>query len=150
MDWPLLQHDPHKKLQQCVKDLNALLAKEEALHVNQFSIDGFEWIDLNRRSESVIAYARKGSREEDALLVILNLTPVARWDWQLETRKSYKREIFNSDLKTYWGTGEVVNPDIRQELIETMEEEESEGKSSDEKRYRLTINLPPLSALILK
>ena len=147
LDWHLLEFEPHKKLQQCIKDLNRLLVSEEALYINQFNIYGFEWIDLSHPQECVIAYARKGTTRDNDLLVILNLTPVPRWNWQVETSRHYKAEIFNSDAKKYWGSGDVSNPDIRQELIESREEESGEVV---EKKYRLTVNLPPLGAVILK
>ena len=144
LDWYLLKFDLHRKLQNCIRDLNQLLRTEEALYSNQFHISGFEWIDLNHRYESVIVYARNG--KNDDLLVILNLTPEPRWDWQIEVKnRTYKAEIFNSDLQKYGGTGDVTNPDIRQELIEQDQAAEVNGKS-----YRLTVNLPPLAAIILK
>ncbi|HEY0355907.1 MAG TPA: 1,4-alpha-glucan branching protein GlgB, partial [Flavisolibacter sp.] len=34
LDWYLLQHWPHRKLQECVKDLNHLLTSEEALYIH--------------------------------------------------------------------------------------------------------------------
>jgi 1,4-alpha-glucan branching enzyme len=140
LDWYLLQHDPHKKLQTCIKDLNHLLRTEEALYINQFNVNGFEWIDLNHREECVIVYARKGKNPEDEILVILNLTPVPRWDWVIEVRnKIYKEEIFNSDDTKYWGSGNVFNKDIRQELLD-----------KEEKKYKITVNLPPLAAIVLK
>jgi 1,4-alpha-glucan branching enzyme len=146
LDWYLLQFDPHKKLQNCIRDLNRLLRTEEALYINQFNVSGFEWIDLNHRFESVIVYARIGKDKDDQLLVILNLTPVPRWNWQVEVKeKIYKQEIFNSDLLEYGGTGDVTNPDIRQELIEPGQEKENQVN-----RYLLTVNLPPLAAIVLK
>jgi 1,4-alpha-glucan branching enzyme len=157
LDWGLLEFDPHKKLQDCVRDLNHLLTSEDALYANQFNIYGFEWVDLNHREECVIAYARKGTIKEDDLLIILNLTPVPRWDWQLETGKEYRSEIFNSDWKKYWGTGDVTNPDIRQEKINGQQPLEGDNKDEEAtpdidglSRYRLTVNLPPLAAIILK
>ena len=139
LDWFLLQHEPHKKLQACVRDLNHLLTGEPALYENQFTIYGFEWVDLNHRQECVIAYKRKGKDPKDDLLVVLNLAPVPRWDWQLAVYgKRYEKEIFNSDDPKYWGSGHVHNPNIR------MEEQEGQD------HFRLTINLPPLSAVVLK
>ena len=140
LDWFLLQHPSHKKLQDCVKELNHILTSEPALYENQFNIYGFEWIDLNHSSECVISYCRKGKNEEDNLLVFLNMAPVPRWDWQIEiTGKKYEKELFNSDNVKYWGSGNVMNPDIRMEII-----------NKEEKKYKLTVNLPPLAAIILK
>jgi 1,4-alpha-glucan branching enzyme len=116
------------------------LRNEPALYENQFSIYGFEWVDLNHRSESVVVYRRKGKNKEDDLLIILNLTPVVHNDWDVYvTGKAFSMEIFNSDAKKYWGTGDVYNPTIRCE------------RSDDENEtYKITVNLPPLAAIILK
>jgi 1,4-alpha-glucan branching enzyme len=140
LDWTLLLHDKHRKLKDCVADLNKLLKAEPALYENQFNIYGFEWVDLNHREESVVVYRRKGKADTDDLLIILNMTPVVRNDWEVYVRgKSYKTEIFNSDKTIYWGTGNVYNPDIRSELVD-----------KEQKIYRIKINLPPLAGLILK
>ena len=53
--------------------------------------------------------------------------------------KEFTKEIFNSDSRKYWGTGNVFNPDIRSELVD-----------KDQKLYKLTLNLPPLAAIVLK
>jgi 1,4-alpha-glucan branching enzyme len=110
------------------------------MHQNQFSIDGFEWVDLNRRAESVVSYRRKGKKKKEDLLIILNLTPVVRNDWEIYVHnKLFTKEIFNSDATKYWGNGNVFNPDIRSELVD-----------KDQKLYKLTLNLPPLAAIVLK
>jgi len=123
-----------------VGDLNKLLRGEPALHQQQFSMDGFEWVDLNKRAESVISFKRKGKKKGDDLLVILNMTPVVRNDWQVEViGKPYSVEIFNSDGAIYWGSGNVFNPEIRCELVDKTQ-----------KKYRITVNLPALAGIILK
>jgi 1,4-alpha-glucan branching enzyme len=140
LDWFLLQHDSHRLLKDCVADLNKILVAEPALFQNQFNIYGFEWIDLNHRAESVICYRRKGKKKSDDLLIVLNLTPMVRNDWDIYIQnKTFTKEIFNSDSTKYWGTGNVFNPDIRSELVD-----------KDQKLYKLTLNLPPLAAIILK
>ena len=140
LQWDLLQFDGHRLLKHCIKDLNGLLKAESALHFNQFKKDGFEWVDLNHRAESIIVYKRKGEMETDDLLVILNMTPVVRNDWEIEViGKPYSKEIFNSDGKIYWGTGDVFNPEIRCKLID-----------KNQQKYKLTVNLPPLAGIVLK
>jgi 1,4-alpha-glucan branching enzyme len=142
LDWPLLQYDAHRLLQDCVVKLNQLLREEPALHENQFNIYGFEWVDLNHRAESVMVFKRKGRNPDDDLLIVLNMTPVVRNDWEITVKgKAYSRELFNSDAAIFWGTGKVFNPDIRSEKITENEDEES---------YRIRLNIPPLAGLILK
>ena len=140
LDWELLQYDAHRLLKDCVTDLNKLLKEQPALFQNQFNINGFEWVDLDHRQESVMAYCRKGKKQEEDLLILLNMTPVVRKDWQVEIRgKPYKQEIFNSDQVKYWGSGNVNNPQIRSQIVD-----------KSQKIYKLTLDLPPLAGIILK
>ena len=140
LQWELLQFDPHRGMKECVSDLNKLLRNEPALYENQFTIYGFEWIDLNHRTESVIVYRRKGKETENDLLVILNLTPEIHRDWKVyATGKSEWKEIFNSDAKKYWGTGDVYNPEILTTLVDKKE-----------KIYEINLHLPPLGVIVLK
>ena len=140
LQWELLQYDPHRCMRECVKDLCHLLKSEPAMYENQFNIYGFEWLDLNHRNESVISYRRKGKKPKDDLLVILNMTPVVRSDWKLYVKgKKEWTEIFNSDEKKYWGSGDVLNPEIKTELVDKKE-----------KVYELNLQLPPLGAIVLK
>ncbi len=140
LDWHLLNYDPHRCMKDCLADLNKLLTTQPAMYENQFSKDGFEWVDLDHRAESVICFRRKGKNKLDDILVILNMTPVPRMDWQIDVNeKEFTQEIFNSDLLKYWGSGNVFNRYVRSELLD-----------EDKKRYRLTLNLPPLAAILLK
>lgn len=140
LDWHLLQYDSHKLLKKCVSDLNALLRSEPALYENQFNIYGFEWVDLSHRAESVIVYRRKGKDPANDVLIILNMTPVVHRDWKIKVyKKSSWKEIFNSDSKVYWGTGDVYNPDIQSSVVD-----------EDENLYEINVHLPPLGALVLR
>jgi 1,4-alpha-glucan branching enzyme len=140
LDWHLLQYDGHRLLKDCIADLNKLLRSEPAMYENQFNIHGFEWVDLNHRAETVTVYKRKGKKRSDDLLVILNMTPVVRNDWEIYVgEKAYTKEIFNSDKIIYRGSGDVYNPEIRCELVD-----------KDQKKYRIRVNLPPLACIILK
>ncbi|HMH22762.1 MAG TPA: 1,4-alpha-glucan branching protein GlgB [Puia sp.] len=140
LPWELLKYDSHRLLKDCVRDLNKLFTGEPALYENQFSVYGFEWVDLDHRDESVIVYRRKGKNPADDLLIVLNLTPVVRKDWKVYTHgKSAWKEIYNSDAKKYWGTGDVYNPSIGVRLVD---------KSED--KYEINLQLPPLGSLILK
>ena len=140
LDWGLLKFDGHRLLKECVSDLNKLLKEEPGLYKKQFSSEGFEWVDLDHRAESVVVFKRKGATDKDDLLIILNMTPLVRNDWEIYVNgKIYKQEIFNSDIKKYWGSGDVFNPEIRCELVDT-----------NQKRYKVLVNLPPLSGIVLK
>ena len=140
LPWELLQHDSHKMLKDCVRDLCFLLRNEPALYEKQFTQDGFEWIDLDHRQESVIVYRRKGKLPENDLLIILNMTPVVRRDWKIYAHdKENWKEIFNSDNKKYWGTGDVFNPSPGIKLVD-----------KNTRRFEINVHLPALGAIVLK
>jgi 1,4-alpha-glucan branching enzyme len=140
LQWELLQYEPHRKLKDFVRDLNKLLRDEPALYERQFKQDGFEWVDLNHQQESVAVYRRKGKDPDEELLIVLNLTPVPRHNWKIYAAgKSKWKEIFNSDSKKYYGTGDVFNPDIQTVLVD------KKGKW-----YEINVHLPPLAAIVLK
>ena len=140
LSWELLQYDCHSMMKECVKDLCHLYKDEKALHELQFDSEGFEWVDLNHRDESVIVYRRKGKKKKDDVLIILNMTPVVRHNWKINVYgKAEWKEIFNSDSKKYWGTGDVHNPDIGLHLVDKKTE-----------LYEINVHLPALAAVILK
>ncbi len=140
LDWGLLKYDLHRGVQEAIKDLNKLLRSEPALFQNQFNESGFEWADLSHRAESVIVFKRKSKKPKDDLLIILNMTPVVRNDWEISVgEKPYKSEIYNSDKKEYGGTGDVYNPELRYKKLD-----------KGQKFYILTVNLPALGAIVLK
>lgn len=139
LQWELLQYDCHNKMQTCVRDLCFVLKKFKALYINQFNEKGFEWNNLNHREESVISFVRKGNRRKDDVLIILNLTQIPQLEWKIEVfGKKIWQEKFNSDDTKYWGTGNVMN----KEITVTLHERKT-------KKYQLTLNLPPLSGIIL-
>jgi len=54
LDWHLLEHSPHRGVQLWVKHLNQLYRTERALYENDFSADGFEWIDCNDSENCIL------------------------------------------------------------------------------------------------
>jgi 1,4-alpha-glucan branching enzyme len=139
LDWHLLQYDGHRMMQDCIRALNSLYRDLPALHVRQFEQDGFEWVDLNHREDSVITYKRKSSKTSEDVLVILNMTPVVRHDWRIRVRGKRKwKEIFNSNDTRFYGTGDVFNPIVRTEAVK-----------GEKTAVDIILNLPALGGVIL-
>lgn len=140
LQWELLAFVSHGGMKYCVQKLNELYRSEPALYEKQFSPEGFEWVDLNHRSDSVMVYKRKGKKPKHDILVILNVTPVVRHGWEIYVHEKEKwTEIFNSDSAAFWGTGDVYNPEINSTLVD---------KAS--KCYKLKVHLPALGAVVLR
>ena len=140
LDWSLLDHVSHKKLKNCVKDLGHLYQSEQGLHFYQFDHYGFEWIEINKKNEGVIAYKRKGKKVTDDLLIILNMSDNHYKNWCLITSGKLKwNEIFNSNHIEYWGTGVGMNQNVIVNIIDKKQ-----------KFCELIFDIPPLSAMIFK
>lgn len=140
LDWHLLQYDVHKGAQSLVKDLNKFYKKEKALFEKQFSPEGFEWIDHGDHQNSVLSYIRKGENEKDNVIIVLNLTPVPRENYRIGLPKSGSlKQVFNSDDKKYYGTGEYKNTKLT-----------AEEKEWNNRQHSLELTLPPLSMIAFK
>jgi 1,4-alpha-glucan branching enzyme len=138
--WDLLQFECHKGMKNCVSGLAHLLNKEPALFEKQFESEGFEWLDLNNRLESVISFKRKSSKPNEELIIVLNMTPKERVNWKVNVpEQEIWVEIFNSDDVRYWGTGNYMN------TVLLLPELVNNGA-----HYQLTLNLPPLAGIVLK
>ncbi len=138
--WDLLQFECHKGMKNCVSGLAHLLKNEPAMFEKQFESEGFEWLDLNKRAESVISFKRKSSDPNEELIVILNMTPNERINWKVQVpAQETWVEVFNSDDLRYWGTGNYMNTILL--LPELL---------NNDSHYKLTLSLPPLAGIVLK
>ena len=72
LDWHLLEYPLHKGMQTLVKDLNHLYRTETALYENNFSPEGFEWVEANDDNNSVYIYLRKAKEEAEVMMIVLN------------------------------------------------------------------------------
>ena len=140
LDWHLLEYDSHKGIQELIKALNQFYKSQPALYEKQFVQDGFEWIDYSDAENSVISFIRKGNEPKDYLIIVCNLTPIPRENYQIGLPETGElEEIFNSDKKEYNGTGKYKNP------RKTVTLKEWQGK-----KHSATIKLPPLAMLAFK
>ncbi|MBF5058549.1 1,4-alpha-glucan branching protein GlgB [Candidatus Neptunochlamydia vexilliferae] len=128
LHWELLGQSYHHKLHRCVADLNHFYRGHPALYADDFSEEGFEWIDHSDHANGVLAYLRRGG--EETLLCVHHFSPEELENYLIPF-EGKPREIFSTDLKEYGGYG-IMNPDITYE---------KEG---------IRFTLPPLATLILQ
>ncbi|CAN5335486.1 1,4-alpha-glucan branching protein GlgB [soil metagenome] len=105
IDWHLLADAGHAGVQRLVADLNRIYAEVPALWQQDFSPDGFRWIDANDAENNVLSFLRRSTDDEQQLACICNLTPVVRSGYRigLPTKGTW-RELLNSDAKAYGGS----------------------------------------------
>jgi 1,4-alpha-glucan branching enzyme len=107
--WFLLNYPSHRGIHNLVRDLNHFYLKNAPLWRYDFTFEGFEWIDCNDRTNSVISQLRKS--ENAYLACVHNFTPTCHFDYfvGLKNVKSI-REVFNTDSKEYGGSGKINHP----------------------------------------
>jgi 1,4-alpha-glucan branching enzyme len=105
LDWHLLENREHAAMQSLVRDLNRAYRAEPALWEQDFTPEGFSWLEPNDAENSVIAFARATKKGERILVFVANLTPVPRTNYRLGLpRPGRWRELVNSDAGLYGGS----------------------------------------------
>jgi len=139
LSWHQAEYMPHRGLQLLVRDLNHLSQEIPALHEVDFESHGFQWIDCNDASQSTLSYIRR-DKNGGAVCVILNLTPVPRYDYRLGVPEpGFYKEIMNTDAETYGGSNTGNSGGVSAEDITWMGQPHS-----------VRITLPPLACLVLR
>ncbi|HEY8241720.1 MAG TPA: 1,4-alpha-glucan branching protein GlgB, partial [Kiritimatiellia bacterium] len=137
VDWHLLQHEPHQKLQYFVSELNKFYRQSPSFFEIDFSWEGFEWIDLHDADNSIMSFLRKGKDPSDRVLCVLNLTPVPRENYRLGVPFPGEYElVLNSDAEVFGGSNYQNVQTVQSDAIHWHGRENS-----------IHLRLPPLCAL---
>lgn len=141
LEWILLANEQNLKMKNYVKDLNHLYKDEKSMYEIDNHHSGFDFIDPHNINQSVIVIMRKGKKNEDFIIAVLNFTPVVYNEYRIGVpyRGSYI-EVFNSDDKKYYGSGQTMQDKIL----------ESEDINWHNKQYSINIKVPPLGAIFIK
>jgi 1,4-alpha-glucan branching enzyme len=140
LDWFLLDYPMHRQLQVYVRTLNHLYIKEPALWEQDKGWEGFQWIDPNDYTQSVISFIRKGKEEDDILIIICNFTPVVRENYRIGVPYEGEYiEIFNSDAILYGGSNQLNTGIVTSDPITWHHQLNS-----------IELTIPPLGGVYLK
>jgi 1,4-alpha-glucan branching enzyme len=140
LDWHLLEQPEHAGVLRWVQDLNRSYRDEPALHEKDADPSGFEWIEPDDASTSIVAFIRTGRTTNDVILVACNFTPVPRSNYRLGVpRGGPWREILNSDAHTYGGSGWGNLGGL-----------EPASTPSQGRELSIALTLPPLACVFLK
>lgn len=140
IDWHLLNFAPHQGLLRWVRDLNHVYRAEPALHDSDCDPYGFEWIDCHDSDASVLSFIRRGRSRDDLFVMVCNLTPVPRFNYEVGIwRDGFFREVLNSDAETYGGSNMGNFGGVTTQHV-----------SRHHHPFSLNLTLPPLSIIYLK
>ena len=139
LNWDLAQYDRHRQMQDVLARLNELYRSLPALHARDYESTGFEWVRLHDSTNSVLAYLRRGHGERQWALVVANFTPTVHQAYRVGVPVDGAwNEVFNSDSSIFGGSN--VGNGGRVHAV---------AGECDGRPWSLTLQLPPLGALIL-
>ncbi|MEO8118370.1 MAG: alpha amylase C-terminal domain-containing protein, partial [Rhodoferax sp.] len=106
LDSQLLDNPDHAGVQRLVRDLNHLYRSHVALHARDDEPEGFGWIDVQDPSRLVFSFVRHGFGTAQQMVVVCNMTPVARQGYRLGVPQlGVWNEVMNTDATSYGGSG---------------------------------------------
>ncbi len=106
IEWFLLSYPIHAGLHKMIENLNHFYLKNRALWENDFSSEGFEWINCSDSKNCVISYLRKS--RDSYLACVHNFTPHYFDKYEISLAKLCDvQEVFNTDEERFGGSGKV-------------------------------------------
>ncbi|HEY9881455.1 MAG TPA: 1,4-alpha-glucan branching enzyme [Leptolyngbyaceae cyanobacterium] len=140
LEWHLLQYEPHQNYKNFIARLNEFYSSQPALFTQDFSQDGFEWIDCSDNRHSVVAFIRRDKESGDFLVVVCNFTPQPHSHYRIGVPESgYYTELFNSDAREFGGSN-----------MGNLGGKWSDDWSFHNRPYSLDLTLPPLGVVVMK
>jgi 1,4-alpha-glucan branching enzyme len=140
LEWQLLQFEAPQKLKHFMGKLNEFYRSQPALYTQDFSNEGFEWIDCSDNRHSVVAFIRRCKDSQDYLITVSNFTPQPHSHYRVGVPEAgFYQELFNSDAREYGGSN-----------MGNLGGKWSQEWSFHNQPYSIDLCLPPLGVLVLK
>jgi 1,4-alpha-glucan branching enzyme len=137
VQWHFAGEPLHRGLLEYLRELGALYRAHPALWRRDPEPEGFSWIDVADKENSVLSYVRRDGAEH--VVTAVNLTPVPREDYRIGAPAEGRyRVVLTSDDRRFGGGGWAP-----QELVHT------EPSPFHGFPQSMRLNLPPLGAVIL-
>jgi 1,4-alpha-glucan branching enzyme len=137
LHWNLLEYPEHQGVQSLVRDLNNAYRAHRALYEVDFDPSGFRWLEANDSTNNVVAFARLDAKGEQPVVCVLNLSPVARYDYRVGMPLCCRwKELVNTDSDYYGGSG-----------VGNLGGVEAEAVPWHDQPFSAFVTLPPLAAV---
>ncbi len=139
LDWHQLELPAHAGVQRLVRDLNRLYRSHPALHSQDFSGAGFEWICHDDAQRCLISFVRKGA-DGSLMLVVCNFAPVVHHGLRLGVPAAGRwEERLNTDSTWYGGSN----------VGTALGAASSEPVHSHGREHSVLLTVPPLATVFL-
>jgi 1,4-alpha-glucan branching enzyme len=105
VDWAALGGERNAGVQRLVADLNAAYRADPALWTQDFTPDGFGWIDANDSAGNVVSFLRQ-SGDGRVLACVANFSGGPHLEYRVGLPSAGRwTEVINTDAETYGGSG---------------------------------------------
>ena len=138
LEWHYLEDKEHSSMKYYMQKLLEIYNKYPCLSENDNNWKSFEWINADDKDRSIYSYMRKSENGRNNILVVLNMTPMERKDYQIgvDKKKKYKL-LLNSDDVDFGGNGGTIPKEIT-----------AKAAKCDNRPYSLTFDLPAYGAAL--
>ena len=138
LEWHYLEDKEHSSMKYYTQKLLEIYNKYPCLSENDNNWKSFEWINADDKDRSIYSYVRKSENGRNNILVVLNMTPMERKDYQIGVNKKKKYKLLlNSDDVDFGGNGGTIPKEITAKAVKC-----------DNKPYSLTFDLPAYGAAL--
>jgi len=118
LEWFMLDYPKHREMQHFVKTLSHIYKSFTPLFEDDFSWDGFSWIDADRRSDNIVSFIRR-DRSGRELYCVFHFSPVSV-DYSFSVQKGGRYEILlSTDAVEFGGKGNISQSEINTEKAGT-------------------------------
>ncbi len=139
LDWWLLDHHPHRGMQQLVADMNKIYVENSPLWELDHNPAGFQWIDGGNADQNLLSFIRLDSKGNQ-IAVIVNFAGHPYENFRVGLPKGGNwTELLNTDAEVYGGSGVGNYGSVTAESIPMH------GRD-----FSASVNIPPLGAIWLK
>ncbi|MEG1895938.1 MAG: 1,4-alpha-glucan branching protein GlgB [Oscillospiraceae bacterium] len=139
LDWTALENPHNKQCQNMTRDLNDFYKRNPCLWELDFSWEGFEWISADDAKQNIVIFIRRDKNGE-GLICVSNFSNVGHKKYCFGVPNSgYYKEVFNTDLAQYGGTGITNHRALR-----------CRKKPLHNQKYSLALDIPPMSTIFIK
>ena len=138
LDWFLLKYPMHDSFKRYFKDLGKVYKNNSALYKDDYSENGFKWIDADNNRDCVFSYIRYDNTQK--IVVVLNMSNNTYRDFRIGVDSTgFLEEILNSEKDIYSGCNITNDYNI-----------EIENIPWNNMPYSAKVTLAPLGSCIFK
>ncbi len=138
LQWFLLDYEAHARHQAFVREANKFYKRQPSLWEENYTWDGYQWLDADNREQSILVFMRRAKDPKDFTIVLLNFQPDTYEKYKVGVpEKGVYVERFNSDEQKFGGSGHI-NPNPRTA---------KKGTCHGQEQY-IEITVPPIGATV--